>query len=163
MTKDKQFAIDTAVLSALRGLTADDQPLTVKKAALAERSGVTVPQLMGALARLASRSLVDYETVERGSLTVIVSHNGSPVRESAPVPSRKCVCRKCGAVGHNDEAMFCWRCGSELWTAEEILRNKFAALLSRFPRLYGANVKQADEDMQVLREVADLAFAKKGA
>lgn len=165
MTREKQFAIDTATLSALRGIITDDTPTAFRKAELAERLNVTIPQLTGSLTRLASRSLIDFETSGRGALTIIVSHNGSPVHESGRTPARRmaCVCKACGAVGHNDEALFCWKCGKPLRTPEDILRDKFAAVLARFPSLYGGNTEQADRDMRVLREVAELAFAKKGA
>ncbi len=164
MTKENQFSTDTITLRTLRTLIPGDAPMTFKKTELAERINTTVPRLTGSLTRLASKSLIDFETSGRGALTIIVSHNGSPVRESTSAPARKraCVCKACGAVGHNDEALFCWKCGRPLRTPEELLKSKFSEVLSRFPRLYGANVEQADKDMQVLREVADLAFAKKG-
>ena len=164
MTKEKQFDTDTTTLRTLRTLIPGDAPMTFKKTELAERINTTVPRLAGSLARLASKSLIDFET-GRGTVTIIVSHNGAAVREIRQAPARKhpCTCMACGATGHNDEALYCWKCGKPLRTPEEILRDKFAAVLARFPSLYGGNTEQADRDMRVLREVADLAFTKKGA
>lgn len=158
LSKEKQFSVDTNTLSSLRGLIPSDAPMTFTKSNLAEQLNTTVPRLTGSLARLSSRSLIDYETTGRGTITICVSHNGAPVRESAPAPKRALVCRACGAIGHNDEAMFCWKCGKPLRTHEEVLKNKFSAIMARFPRLYGANVQQADDDMGVLREIYDRAF-----
>ena len=162
LNKETQFTIDTTTLSALRKIIPSDTPMTFSKSNLAERLNTTVSRLTGSLARLSSRSLIDYETPERGSITICVSHDGSPVRDSAPAHKRALVCRSCGAIGHNDEAMFCWKCGGALRTHDEVLMHKFSAIMARFPRLYGANVQQADEDVTCLREIADMAFSKKG-
>ena len=156
LTKEKQFAMDAETLSALRELIPGDTPMTFKTAKLAERINTTVPRLTGSLARLSSRSLIDYET-ERGSVTIFVSHSGQPVQHQS-ARRTPLVCRECGAVGHNDEAVFCWKCGKPLRTPEQLLKDKFSAVLSRIPALYGANVKQADADMQVLVEIGSLAF-----
>jgi hypothetical protein len=63
-------------------------------------------------------------------------------------------------VGHHDEALYCWRCGKELRTPDEVLFAKFSAIMARFPVMYGANTTQADQDIRILREVANKAFKK---
>lgn len=160
MTKENQFTTDTITLRTLRELIPGDAPMTFRKSELAERMNTTAPRLAGSLARLASKSLIDFESSQRGCLTILVSHNGSPVRESRSAPARKraCTCKACGAVGHNDEALFCWKCGKPLRSPEELLKERFSGVLARFPRLYGSNTEQADADMRVLVEVGKLAF-----
>lgn len=167
VTREQQRETDKQVLTYMRQLTSEgDQPTTISTSATAKKLGLGRTALVTSLARLSRRNLLDYET-GYGTITVVASQDGTPVRQAVDTrphtQQTRFTCKHCGASGHNDEALYCWRCGKELRTPDEILFAKFSAIMARFPLMYGANTVQADQDIRVLREVANKAFSKKEA
>lgn len=165
VTREQQRETDKQVLTYMRQLTSEgDQPTTISTNATAKKLGLGRTALVTSLARLSRRNLLDYET-GYGTITVVASQDGTPVRQAVdtrPHPQQtRFACKHCGAVGHHDEALYCWRCGKELRTPDEVLSAKFSAIMARFPVMYGANTAQADQDIRVLREIANKAFGKK--
>lgn len=167
VTREQQRENDKQVLTYMRSLTSEaDQPTTLNMSATAKTLGLGRGALVASLSRLSKRSLLDYET-GYGTITVVVSQEGTPVKQAVDprphVQQTRFACKHCGATGHNDEALYCWRCGKELRTPDEVLFAKFSAIMARFPVMYGSNTTQADQDIRVLREVANKAFCKKEA
>ena len=78
----------------------------------------------------------------------------------APRPLRKCP--KCGTLASNEQKAYCWRCGQQLKTKDEMLQDGFRKVIARLPQMYpSAKTEVLDEDLAALWAVYERAFGKR--
>lgn len=173
ISNEKKRAINKAVLTALRARADADGLARVRTQALADELGLSYSTITTSMERLKSMSLIEVEAasekrtdgwlvaVDMGAAArkdqaeVVVPITAAPTR-----PLRKCP--KCGTLASNEQAGYCWRCGSAIKSKDELLQDDFRQVVSHLPHMYpSAKSDVLDADLKVLWAVYERAFGKR--
>ena len=172
ISNEKKRAINKAVLTALRARADADGLARVKTRALADELGLSYSTIKTSMERLKSMSLIEVEAAseKRTDGLLVAVDMGSAARKdqtevvvpivTAPRPLRKCP--KCGTLASNEQAAYCWRCGQQLKSKDEMLQDGFRKVIARLPQMYpSAKTEVLDEDLSALWAVYERAFGKR--
>ena len=173
ISNEARRAADKVMLTTLRARAGADGSLQIHKGELMQATGMSYSSVNTSMERLKNRGLIEVEPLSENRLDglFICVDMGEAVKQEAakvvvPIvtaPKRLRVCPKCGTEASNEQAGFCWRCGSTLKTDDEILREKFQGIVSKLPHMYGsAKADELDSDMKVLWAIYKKAFKNGG-
>lgn len=172
ISNEKKRAINKAVLTALRSRADADGLTRVKTQALADELGLSYSAIATSMERLKSLSLIEVEAAseKRTDGWLVAVDMGAAARKdqaevvvpitTAPRTLRKCP--KCGTLASNEQAGYCWRCGSAIKSKDELLQDDFRQVVSHLPHMYpNAKSDVLDADLKVLWAVYERAFGKR--
>lgn len=164
-SKEEEQRVRSLVLSFIKENVDEDGYLKMSASALSLDRGIPAWSIRTALKNLADEGRVEFtETNDvtdsngrnnRGLIVRLVTTTPMvvPVKEERPIR----VCEKCGAVGANADARFCWKCGASLLTEKELLKEAYDRVLPKIAKL-GTDSTEMNEIMTVIGKVANMAF-----
>lgn len=172
ISNEKKRDIDKQVLTTLRAKADGDGFSRVRMKSFSHELDLSYSAVKSSMGRLSSRGLIEVEAAgdKRTDGLLVAVDMGSAARKdqtevvvpvvAAPRPLRKCP--KCGTLASNEQAAYCWRCGQQLKSKDEMLQDGFRKVIARLPQMYpSAKTEVLDEDLAALWAVYERAFGKR--
>lgn len=172
ISNEKKRDTDKQVLTALRAKADGDGFSRVRMTSFSHELGLSYSAVKSSMGRLSSRGLIEVEAAgdKRTDGLLVAVDMGSAARKDqaevvvpiTTVPRTLRKCPKCGTLASNEQAAYCWRCGQQLKSKDEMLQDGFRKVIARLPQMYpSAKTYVLDEDLAALWAVYERAFGKR--
>lgn len=156
LSKEEGKRIRNIVLQFIKDTADVDGYTKVNCQALALDRGIPSSSVRLAVDKLSEEGKVEFARTSNGLLVRLVDIPNPlvvSVKEERPIRKSE----KCGAVGANADARFCWKCGASLLTEKELLKEAYDRVLPKIAKL-GTDSTEMNEIMTVIGKVANIAF-----